>query len=69
MLRSSEPEFPEARLVTTITRSQSPEEQELERKLAELHDLETALAGSELVLTALKADLGDFNHRYLRVVG
>ncbi len=56
-------------MVTAISHSQSPEEQELERKLVELNNLRSALAESELILASLRADTADFNRQYLRVVG
>lgn len=54
---------------SAITRRQTPEEQELDKKLAELTALEAELAESELDLATLQAELHAFEQEYLRVVG
>jgi hypothetical protein len=48
---------------------QTPEEDELGRKKARLADLEAQLADRELELAALRADLIQFEKRYLQTVG
>lgn len=52
-----------------IALTQTPEEQELETKLAELAVLETALAARELDLATNQAELNAFEGEYLRIVG
>ncbi|MBK7599652.1 MAG: hypothetical protein IPJ07_14470 [Acidobacteria bacterium] len=47
----------------------SPEERELDKKRKELADLEIELADRELELATLKAELNQFENRYLRIVG
>lgn len=47
----------------------TPEQQELDKKLAELATLETALAERELELATLQAELHAFEQEYMRVVG
>jgi hypothetical protein len=54
---------------TGITRKQTPEEKELNKKLSELAALESKLAQSELDLATLQAELRAFENRYLRIVG
>jgi hypothetical protein len=54
---------------TDITRTQTPEERELDRKLYELSELETELAQRELDLATLQAELHTFEARYIRIVG
>ena len=54
---------------TKLTRRQTPEEQELQRKRAQLAALEIQLAPSELDLESLRTELGTFESSYLRVVG
>jgi hypothetical protein len=50
-------------------RGQTPEEQELSKKLSELAEFETELAQRELDLATLQAELSAFEARYLRTVG
>ena len=52
-----------------LTKWQTPEEQELSRKLAELTTLKATLAQRELDLATLQAELHAFERRYLRTVG
>jgi hypothetical protein len=52
-----------------ITRRQTPEEQELSRKLSELGKFETELAQRELDLATLQAELHTFEAKYIRIVG
>jgi hypothetical protein len=47
----------------------TPEDEELERKMASLADLEAQLADRELELASLLADLVDFEKCYLQTVG
>lgn len=54
---------------TKITRRQTPEEKELNKKLSELTALEAELAQRELDLATLQAELHSFENRYLRVIG
>ena len=54
---------------TDITRTQTPEERELSRKLFELSELETELAQCELDLATLQAESHTFEARYIRIVG
>jgi len=54
---------------TDITRTQTPEERELSRKLYELSELEAELAQRELDLATLQAELHTFEARYIRIVG
>src|SRR3990172_7237695 len=54
---------------TEVVRSQTPEEEELARKLAELADLEAELAERELKLATLVSELHVFERRYLHAVG
>jgi multidrug efflux pump subunit AcrA (membrane-fusion protein) len=54
---------------TDITRTQTPEERELNKKRYELSELETELAQRELDLTTLQAELHSFEARYIRIVG
>jgi hypothetical protein len=56
-------------MITDITRTETPEERELSRKLCELSELETALAQRELDLATLKAELHTFETKYIRIVG
>lgn len=50
-------------------RSLTPEEEELERKRADLARLEAELSERELELATLQAELGAFERRYLEIVG
>jgi len=52
-----------------ITRSQTPEERELEAKRAQLSALEAELAQRELDLATDRAELDAFHARYVRIVG
>jgi len=52
-----------------VMRTQTPEEQELQQKQAELELLESELADSELRHSTLTAELRSFENRYLRIVG
>lgn len=54
---------------TDITRTQTPEERELSRKLYELFELETELAQRELDLATFQGELHTFEARYIRIVG
>ncbi|HXV79250.1 MAG TPA: hypothetical protein VEG60_05180 [Candidatus Binatia bacterium] len=54
---------------TDIIRNQTPEELELQRKQAELESLEADLIQRELDLANLRAELTEFESRYLRTVG
>jgi DnaJ-domain-containing protein 1 len=52
-----------------LTRKLTPEEQELDKKLAELYALEANLAERELDLATVQAELNSFEGEYLRVIG
>ena len=54
---------------TDITRTQTPEDRELSKKLYKLSELETELAQSELDLATIQAELRTFEGRYIRIVG
>jgi hypothetical protein len=54
---------------TQLIKKQMPEERELEKKRAELADLEEDLAERELELATFQAELHEFEQRYLRIVG
>ena len=54
---------------TDITRTQTPEERELSRKLYKLSELETELTQRELDLATLQAELNTFEAKYIRIVG
>jgi hypothetical protein len=56
-------------MATEIIKNQTPEERELEKKQAELSSLEAELIQRELDLATLRAELADFESRYLRTVG
>lgn len=71
-LSSSEPGSKTSRKVTTRVSGeqiQKPEERELENKKAELASLEGDLIQRELDLATSRADLAEFEFRYLRAVG
>lgn len=53
---------------SAIARRQTPEEQELDKKLAELAALEAELAERELELATTQAELHSFEREYLRIV-
>lgn len=52
-----------------VTRRQTPEERELEKKSFELASLQAELAQRELDLATLHAELRAFEERYLQIVG
>lgn len=54
---------------SAIARRQTPEQQELDKKLAELAALETELAQRELDVATTQAELHSFEREYLQVVG
>ncbi len=54
---------------TEIIIGQTPEEQELSRKISKLVELEAKLSQRELDLATLKAELHPFETSYLRTVG
>ena len=54
---------------TDLIRTQTPEEKEFAKKLAELSVLEVELTQRELDLATLQAELHAFERRYLRIVG
>ena len=56
-------------MITDITRTQTPEERELNKKLYELSELEAELAQRELDLATFQAELHTFEARYIRIVG
>jgi hypothetical protein len=56
-------------MATEVIKNQTPEERELKRKQAELAALEAELIQRELDLATLRADLRDFESRYLATVG
>jgi hypothetical protein len=56
-------------MATEISRNQTPEERELEKKQGELTALEAKLIQRELDLATLRAELADFESCYLRTVG
>jgi len=53
----------------SLIKQMTPEEIELEKKLAELSILEEELALQEMDLTTLQVSLEDLRRRYLRIVG
>jgi len=56
-------------LTRQIVPVKTPEEEELDRKRAQLAQLEAQLADRELDLATLRAELAAFERRYLRFVG
>jgi hypothetical protein len=56
-------------MTTDVEPTQTPEERELTKKLAEVGELKTALAEKELALATLHVDLRAFHARYIRIVG
>jgi hypothetical protein len=56
-------------VITSLAQEASPEEQELQRKLAELHELELRLADKELELATLIGTIKGFRSKYLTMVG
>lgn len=56
-------------MATEILKNRTPEERELKNKQAELTSLEADLIQRELDLATLRAELTDFEGRYLRTVG
>lgn len=53
----------------SLTRSMTPEEQELDRKHAELEILKIQLSEIEFELLTLRARVDEFEHHYFRIVG
>ena len=47
----------------------TPEQEELERKKAELAELGTELVEKELSLATFQAELNSFENEYMRVIG
>lgn len=56
-------------MVNDIIPRKTPEDEELNKKLAELYELKTELSQRELDLATLKAELRVFEAKYLRIVG
>jgi hypothetical protein len=56
-------------MTTEIKRRKTPEEEELDKKLTELNELESELAQCELDLATLHGELRAFEIRYLRIIG
>src|SRR4030042_5726432 len=56
-------------MITEIKHRKTPEEEELDKKLAELNELESELAQCELDLATLHGELRAFEIRYLRIIG
>ncbi len=54
---------------SSLVRQPTPEELELQKKQAELIDLEAQLAQRELELATFQAELHSFEYRYMQVVG
>lgn len=53
----------------SVIPTKKPEEQELEKKLAELESLKLKLVHKELELSTLQAELHSFELKYLKIVG
>lgn len=62
-------QMPKSVIYAVITRRQTPEERELEKKQDEFAALESKLAQRELDLATLQAELRAFERRYLSIVG
>jgi hypothetical protein len=56
-------------MTSGLVRKPTPEEQELEAKLAEIVALEAQLGQRELDLATLQAELHAFEREYLQVIG
>ncbi len=56
-------------MASEIIKNQTPEKRELENKQAEFAALEAELIQRELDLATLRAELADFERRYLQTVG
>ena len=56
-------------MASEIISNRTPEEQELEKKKAELAALEAELIQRELDLATFRAELTEFETRYLSIVG
>lgn len=56
-------------MATDTTHRKTPEEEELERKLAELNELESELTQKELDLATLHGGLKAFEAQYIRIIG
>ena len=57
------------KMITETKRRKTPEEEELDKKLADLDALESDLAQRELELATLHGGLGAFEIRYFRIIG
>jgi DnaJ-domain-containing protein 1 len=56
-------------MVTVIKHRRTPEEEELDKKLTKLNELESELAQRELDLATLHGELRAFEIQYLRIIG
>ena len=56
-------------MIAEIKQRKTPEEEELNKKLAELGELESDLAEQELELATIHGELRAFEIRYLRIIG
>lgn len=56
-------------MIAEIKRRKTPEEEELDKKLSDLDDLESDLAQWELELATLHGELRAFEIRYFRIIG